>query len=438
MLRIGHTMDDFTRIGCPAGRSMSTLVEETVRVMREQLPPLLGDGYELRADQLDMAEMIARSLEHDGVSVIEAPTGIGKSLAYLVPCLLHCRRHNVRAVVATYTRTLQRQLARRDLETASRATGGGVEGVVLMGRGSYACRIAIARYLRQRRPARNLAGWLRNVADEPNSDLDSFAGGALYLDDSLRAAVSCPAREAVCRGCAERERCALVTARRRALAADVVLGNHALLFADRAVGGALLGHYDVLVVDEAHHLEDVATDFFTVSFGRRTIRGGPHSLWTADLDGAGDGVRAAGMSGGGDTGAGVAAAWHALQSAVAAGQDATDRFFRAIAGRLPDVASDRVPYAVGSPLFYDAGADVNAAGDALRTIATAAGALGEAAPAPGEGVPDYAGTFQVLGAQALETASALEFLAAGADEDYVFFVRVGPDGPVSLSAAPSM
>ncbi|MCK5407671.1 MAG: DEAD/DEAH box helicase, partial [Candidatus Krumholzibacteria bacterium] len=114
--------------------------------LRHTLRDVLGAAFETRDAQVDMAVKVAAAIETGRIVVVEAETGLGKSLAYLVPLILHCARTGVRAVVSTYTKHLQRQLFEKDLVHALRSAAGAkgaLTGAVLMGRSSYACRRAI-------------------------------------------------------------------------------------------------------------------------------------------------------------------------------------------------------------------------------------------------------------------------------------------------------
>ena len=93
-------------------------------VFCDNLPGILGGAYERREQQSDMSTAVASLIHSGGIEVIEAETGLGKSLAYLVPLVLHCAQSGVRAVVSTYTRNLQRQLIDKDFPVACRAAGG--------------------------------------------------------------------------------------------------------------------------------------------------------------------------------------------------------------------------------------------------------------------------------------------------------------------------
>ena len=102
---------------------MDTLESEVSAAFRSGVAASLGRGFESRPSQVDMARRISRCLESGKTVVIEAGTGLGKSLAYLVPLLIHCEKHGIRAIVSTHTRNLQQQLVNKDFDLARRATG---------------------------------------------------------------------------------------------------------------------------------------------------------------------------------------------------------------------------------------------------------------------------------------------------------------------------
>jgi Rad3-related DNA helicase len=231
-------------------------------------------GFEPRPAQLALARDIHRTLAAGGALVGEAPTGVGKSLAYLVPALLWAQANREPVVVSTYTRSLQDQLVRQDVPQLGRAWGEPPRAVVLKGKANYLCprrhHLHAAevggRRTRAGRLDADFASWAAATA---TGDLDEFpwqhyAGGA-----ALRARVCADpgfCGPTLCRSTGD---CPFRRARREAAAADLVVVNHALLVAGQAVGG-VLPPFRVLVVDEAQHLEAALTSQLTtrVSYGR--------------------------------------------------------------------------------------------------------------------------------------------------------------------------
>jgi ATP-dependent DNA helicase DinG len=223
-------------------------------------------GYEPRPGQARMAEAVAAVIRDGGRLLVEAGTGTGKTLAYLVPALESGRR----VVISTGTRNLQDQIFGRDLPFLRQRTGIEVDAALLKGRDNYLCRYRFASFHRQpllesldERPwIDRLAAWARATAAGDRAEIGDLPDGLrLWRDVNARADTCGGAR------CPEYEGCWLTQAKRRAEAAQVVVVNHHLFFADLAVRsafGAVLPDYDTVVFDEAHLLEEIATGYFGV------------------------------------------------------------------------------------------------------------------------------------------------------------------------------
>jgi len=224
--------------------------------------PLAGllPGYEHREPQLQMLLAVAQIQSRGGSLLVEAGTGTGKSLAYLVPSIARAVRHKERVVVSTDTHTLQEQLMGKDLPGLREWLPWDFKACLLKGRSNYV----------------SLRRWRRFLA-EPCQDADELRFKLKVLvwlhttESGDRSELRLHGREEVswariasdpmdCVGihCAK-EDCYVHRARAEAEAADLVVVNHALLLADAEIGGGLLPDYDHLVIDEAHHLEDAAT-----------------------------------------------------------------------------------------------------------------------------------------------------------------------------------
>src|SRR6266581_6863258 len=229
-------------------------------------------AFEDRPSQRDMAAYTADVYNDGGVALLEAGTGVGKSFAYLVPALLWARENGERTVVSTNTINLQEQLVGKDLPILARALAGPDHTpsfALLKGWRNYLC---LAR-LEQARAGRDslfddaraseletLAAWANRTSDGSLADLADEPSGEVW--DSVAAESDLCTRLQ----CPHFEHCFLFQARRRAAEADVVVVNHHLLASDLAVRmaadnwleAAVLPPYRRLVLDEAHHLEDVA------------------------------------------------------------------------------------------------------------------------------------------------------------------------------------
>jgi len=236
--------------------------------LAERLP-----GFTYRAAQQRMAELVAEAVAQGRHAVIEAGTGIGKTFAYLLPLLLLQRR----AIVSTGTHTLQDQLFARDLPLLGAVVGRPMEVAVLKGRGNYLCwhRLDAAARDGTRDAATVEALRMLDVWAQTSSSGDLTELEDLSDDHALRAQVTSTVDNCLGRDCAFIDRCFVAEARRRAQAADIVIVNHHLLLADLALKdlglGELLPGTDVVVVDEAHQLPDVAQQFFGWSLSTREL-----------------------------------------------------------------------------------------------------------------------------------------------------------------------
>ena len=254
----------------------------------------LMPGFERRHGQEQMAAAFATILAHGGELAVEAGTGTGKSLAYLLPALLHAARNDDRVVISTYTRNLQDQLAGREIpiaapivEAVAGLDQGALRTTVLKGRGNYLCleRWAAVRAdlaPRSEVEARlfgRIATWL------PGTDTGDLS--ELYMtsaEEPSWAQVSAGDVDCLSLRCpyVRDGSCFLLRARQRAAAAHVVVVNHALLLASANSGSQAMPPYRHLVVDEGHRLEGVATQQYTRSWSIHELRDLLDDLGTAD------------------------------------------------------------------------------------------------------------------------------------------------------------
>lgn len=252
-------------------------VGEDHRSVGEAAAALLGpdgplatrEGYEYREAQLQMAMAVGQTLERKRRLMVEAGTGVGKSLAYLAPLALWTARTGKRAVVATHTINLQEQLADRDLPAVAGLLGEPVSVAVLKGRNHYLSLRRWQRFLATpdiagREPdivsirfKLKILTWLATTKTGDRSEI-SLAGD----EEQLWRRVASDVTDCLGPACANwpNARCHMVGARRRAADAAIVVTNHALLLAGTERQGQVLGPYEALVIDEAHQLESVATE----------------------------------------------------------------------------------------------------------------------------------------------------------------------------------
>jgi ATP-dependent DNA helicase DinG len=254
--------------------------------------------YEDRPEQRAMSAAVSRALADNRPLLVEAGTGTGKTLAYLVPALASGKR----VVVSTGTRTLQDQIARHDLPILRTILGRPFTAVVLKGVANYVCR----RRLEEARRARVMAGGehLPDIADLVDWADESATGDRAEVDWLPEAApvwseITTTPDARLGHRCPYFERCFTTQARRAAERADLILVNHHLYFSDLSLrtqhrGARILPEHQAVIFDEAHQLEDVATEHFgarvsTLRFGE-LVRDARQALGRIDLfDGRGAG-----------------------------------------------------------------------------------------------------------------------------------------------------
>ena len=241
-------------------------------------------AYEDRPGQRDMARAVVARYNHGGIALLEAGTGVGKSMGYLIPALQWAHANRERTVVSTNTINLQEQLTGKDLPfLAAALSPEPVRFAMLKGWRNYLCLLRLEQ-ARAHAPS---------LFDAPHrADLDAITAWADRTSDgSLSDLPLAPRPEVwdevaaepdICQRirCRHYDRCFLFSARRQAAQADVIVVNHHLLMADLAVrrvlgnwdDSAVLPAFDRLIVDEGHHLEDAAASHLGASVTRRSLQ----------------------------------------------------------------------------------------------------------------------------------------------------------------------
>ena len=232
------------------------------------------EGYEERPQQAAMAVAVADAFDNHERLMVEAATGTGKTLAYLVPAILSGKR----TLVSTATKNLQEQIFGKDLPLLERVLDEPFNAVYLKGRQNYLCLwqwedfSANPRFRRKQDahywPA--IERWVGETKTGDRAEIDALPDDYPTWSDLTIGSESCTGRE--CRFYGE---CFVMQARRKAQEADVIVVNHHLFFADLSVRrgshAELLPPYDAVVFDEAHHLENTAAGFFGVSVSNYRI-----------------------------------------------------------------------------------------------------------------------------------------------------------------------
>ncbi len=222
-------------------------------------------SYELRDQQLQMAEAVAGAIERPGHLIVEAGTGVGKSFAYLVPSIQAAVEQKKKIVVSTHTIALQEQLLRKDIPFLRSVMPQEFSAVLVKGRANYISLrrldVATARAggTFQRQEEFDQLGeirlWANRTTDGSRSDLDFLPLGSVW--DAVQSENS----NCLGRDCPRNKECFYFQARRRIWSANLLIVNHALFVSDlalRASGFGLLPEYQVAIFDEAHTLEAVA------------------------------------------------------------------------------------------------------------------------------------------------------------------------------------
>ena len=226
-----------------------------------------------------MSLAVEQAFEAPEHLIVEAGTGVGKSFAYLIPAILRAVYRQQRIVVSTYTIALQEQLIGKDLPFLADTLPLKFSAVLGKGRNNYLCfrRLGLTlkgreRFFssaRQQKQLDKLAEWAMQTESGALQDIE------FRLDDRIWQAVRSESNLCRSRKCAQYEKCHFQAARRRVQAADIVVANHALFFSDLAlqsVSASLLGAYDLLVLDEAHTIERVASDHFGLSVSSASVQ----------------------------------------------------------------------------------------------------------------------------------------------------------------------
>src|SRR6266581_2852595 len=248
-------------------------------------------NFEFRPQQQAMAAAVARALEEDRHLVVEAGTGVGKSLAYLVPAILFALEHHKKAIVSTHTINLQEQLLCKDIPILRKVLPVEFEASLMKGRQNYLCPRRLERALQQATelftgPEQNeltrLAEWASTTRDGSLSDL------SIEPDPKVWTQVCSEPHICTQKTCGQNPRCFYQQARKRLLAADVIVLNHTMLFillgspdqqAERESG--FLFPNDFLILDEAHTVEQVASKQIGIGVSQYGLRSTIQRLYNA-------------------------------------------------------------------------------------------------------------------------------------------------------------
>jgi ATP-dependent DNA helicase DinG len=248
-------------------------------------------NFEFRPEQREMAVAVAKTLEEERHLVVEAGTGVGKSLAYLVPAVLFALEQHKKAIVSTHTINLQEQLIHKDIPILKKILPVEFEAALLKGRQNYLCPRRLDRALQQgsdlfttteQAELARLAEWARTTRDGSLSDL------ALEPDPKVWAQISSEPHICTAKTCGQGADCFYQQARKRILAADVIVINHTLLFMllgspdeqqERESG--FLFPNDFIIFDEAHTIEQTASRQVGIGVSEYGLRSTIQRLYNA-------------------------------------------------------------------------------------------------------------------------------------------------------------
>ncbi|MFC2026194.1 helicase C-terminal domain-containing protein, partial [Chloroflexota bacterium] len=244
--------------------------------------------YEYRPQQVAMLEAVAEALTEQRHLLVEAGTGTGKSIAYLIPALYWALNNNRRVVISTNTINLQDQLINKDIPDLRKILGININAVVMKGRSNYICprRLESLRHNGPENPEEmrilaKILVWLQNSENGDRAEINLNGP----VERAIWSRVSAEDEGCTTENCLKTSggACPFHRVRQEAQYAHLVIVNHALLLADVATGNRVLPEYEYLIADEAHHLEDATTNALSYRTNqadiRRTMRelGGPGS-----------------------------------------------------------------------------------------------------------------------------------------------------------------
>src|SRR2546426_3868214 len=248
-------------------------------------------NFEFRPQQQEMAAAVARALEEERHLVVEAGTGVGKSLAYLAPAILFALEQHKKAIISTHTINLQEQLLHKDIPILKKTLPVEFEAALMKGRQNYLCPRRLERALQSSKelftgPEENelnrIAEWASTTRDGSLSDL------SIEPDPKVWAQVCSEAHICTQKTCGQNPRCFYQQARKRLMAADVIVLNHTLLFillgspeAQQERENGFLFPNDFIIFDEAHTVEQVASKQIGIGVSQYGLRSTIQRLYNA-------------------------------------------------------------------------------------------------------------------------------------------------------------
>lgn len=245
-------------------------------------------NFELRHEQYEMAKCIEKSMNENVKLIVEAGTGTGKTIAYLLPTLLYALENDLKVIVSTNTINLQEQLLNKDIPLIKKIVGADFNYQIVKGRGNYLCKrklynIDISEIENEPEETKKEKKIIKNLIEWDKSIAKNGDRGELKYEISSKIWEKVNSEADMCKGskCPYYSKCYFFAARKNISNATLLIVNHHMFFADLAIRNqsgfytnySILPNYDIVVFDEAHNIEDTARNYFTVetskiAFGR--------------------------------------------------------------------------------------------------------------------------------------------------------------------------
>lgn len=413
--------------------------------------------YEFRGGQISMACAVTEAFNNGQHLMAEGGTGIGKSLAYLVPALLWAQANQVAVVISTNTKNLQAQLFHKDIPLIRKTLQIDFNAALIKGRLNYLClrKLLAAVFDPDGVPTDrrlDMTEMLLWSLDTGTGDLSECPAWTPPVAAGLGSLLTATGEECLSRGCRYARRCFLLRARGIALTADIVVANHALVFAEMGLQSPALPPYTQIVFDEAHNLEEVATRHFAVELSQPRFRFELGRLWRKAPERDGFGVipallrqaRSGSLPGPPEDHRAIARQCWTVTDALRRLDEALTPLFDALATQLPSQSAS-VRYGPGQPSLTATDAITRAQthlGEQLKQVAAEIRALaGQVRELDTDGLPFHAEALHDIEGALLrieELQADMLYVLRGDDPASVFWVEPAPprQGHARAWAAP--
>ena len=271
------TNSQYTGVLQPAGEPSPLHIDDISSILEpggvfaHQFPQ-----YEYRPQQVEMLRVIAQAFSTGQHLMVEAATGVGKSMAYLIPAAIWAFQNNLRVVISTNTINLQDQLVKKDIPDLIQALNIDLRAVVMKGRSNYLCPRRLENFRRrgpensdEMRVLGKVLIWLQGTETGDRAEINLNGP----IERSVWEKISAEDEACTTENCLKTTggNCPFYRIRQAAQNAHLIIVNHALLLADVATGNRVLPEYQYIVIDEAHHLEEATTDALSFQVTRNDI-----------------------------------------------------------------------------------------------------------------------------------------------------------------------